>query len=126
MKTAELKDRIALTLVKNDERIIAASPIIKQPGCLPYRIVIVNWGHEFSVHSQHFSDPATFGTLVPFATLVDLGLSCETQFKSCLESGHYFKTEEFDKCLERFAEKCKQFASLAKPLMTQSKEESLV
>lgn len=33
---------------------IAASPLVKQPGTMPYRIVLKHWGDEFAVFTEYF------------------------------------------------------------------------
>jgi hypothetical protein len=111
MKTEDLKDRIALTLVKDDERVMAAGPLTKQPATRPYRVVIVNWGDDrFSVHNQYFTDSVEAGPIT------DLAFSCSAQFTSYLESGDYFKAEDFPKCIERFAERCKRNAEFVQSI----------
>lgn len=116
MKTAEFKDRIALTLVKDDERVIAAGPLTKQPGTCPYRVVIVNWGDEFSVHNQLFDDSYKDGPIT------DLADSCSAEFISNLDNGDYFKTEDFVRCIERFAERCKHNAEFVGSIFRQTVE----
>lgn len=108
MKTEQLKTDLALTLVKStDERIMAAGPLTRQPGTLPYRVVMVNWGHKLSVHTQYFSsDVAHDG---------DLAVYCEN-LRNYLENGDYFGAEELVKCIERFAERCKKHAEFAQSI----------
>lgn len=113
MKTSDLKDRVALTLVKGqDERVIAAGPLTKQPLTVPYRVVMVNWGDRLSVHNQCFSFSGS---------ITDLALSCE-QFASYLDNGDYFKIEEFVKCIERFTERCNKNAQYVQSIFRDVKE----
>ena len=37
-----------------DPRIVAASPVVHEPGLLPYRTVIRDLGNEHIVHTQVF------------------------------------------------------------------------
>ena len=111
METSSLKDRVALTLVKNDERVMAAGPLTKQPMSRPYRVVMVNWGNQFSVHNQLFSDSAISGPIVDLAETTENELTCY------LESGDYFKTENLVACIERFSERCKQNAQFVQSIL---------
>lgn len=108
MQTQELNAVLALTLVKsNDTRIMAAGPITRQPGTLPYRVVMVNWGHKLSVHTQYFS--------FDLPADADLAIACEGA-ANYIENGDYFGTEELVKCIERFAERCKKHAEFAQSI----------
>jgi len=98
MQISDLKNHIALTLVKDDDRVMAAGPLSKQPANVPYRVVIVNCGSKFSVHNQYFSS---------YGDITDLAFDCTTRFTSYLENGEYFEAQDFVKCIERFAERCK-------------------
>jgi hypothetical protein len=102
MQMNDLSTTVALTLVSgNDGRIIAAGPITKQPMTRPYRVVIVNWGEKFSVHNQLFADTALTNEAVENN---DLAQNCE-QVTTWLESGDYYKPEEFPKAVVRFSER---------------------
>lgn len=105
MKNVELQDRLALSLVKsNDERIMAAGPITRQPSTVPYRVVMVNFGTQISVHNQYFDCEGT-----------DLAAACESAV-CYLENGDYFNPEELKECIERFAERCKRHAEYAQSI----------
>jgi hypothetical protein len=103
-----LKDRIALSLVNDDERVMAAGPLTKQPATRPYRVVLVNWGIQFSVHNQLFADNED--------PITDLAFSCSSSLSSYLENGDYFKVEDFPKAVERFAERVKRNAEFIKSI----------
>jgi hypothetical protein len=93
--TADLKNKVAMKLVAGNFRVIAAGPLTHQPHSLPYRIVMVDYGHELSVHTEIFDLDGP---------QVDLAKACETAV-SHFHDGNYFKTEDFVKAAQRFAER---------------------
>jgi hypothetical protein len=93
--TSDLQAKLALSLVTGNERVLAAGPITHQPHTRPYRIVLVDQGHEFSVHSEVFEidQPQE-----------DLAAACQSA-KSYFHEGNYFKPHDFVKAANRFAER---------------------
>ena len=89
-----------------DGELLAAGPLTKQPGSLPYRIVLHRHGNSFAVHSEYFNQ-----------NLLDEGelLSNIYVYKSHLEYGHYFNENEFVKAVEKFSEKLALHARLYFP-----------
>lgn len=98
--TNELQNVIALGLPRGDNRVIAAGPITLQPHSRPYRIVMVNWGNNFSVHTEFFevdTDEIKAGNV----GLLD---ACENA-STYLENGNYFKPTDFEKAVRLFSDK---------------------
>ena len=59
-------------MLKPKSDIIAASPIVTEGGCQPYRIVIRDLGHEFAVHTQVLrgsAATASFGAITSRRTV---------------------------------------------------------
>lgn len=88
MRLQNLADR--LVVASNRTNVIAAGPLAKQPGTMPFRVVLVQYDDgKFSVHRE------MFGTL-----------PANDQFaKSDLCSGHYFGAHELVEATKLFAEK---------------------
>jgi len=83
------------TASNGSRTIIAAGPLTKQPGTIPYRHVIVRYENgSYSVHSEGFD--SLDGT------------------KSHLSNGHYFEAgpEGFVKAQEKFAERIVNHAKM--------------
>ncbi len=95
MKTDDLKDVLALELVKT-ARVIAAGPLTKHPITKPYRVVMVDWGDGFSVHNQYF-DTEKLADIIDLANVGTV--------RSFFENGDYFPTDEFHLATKRFAER---------------------
>jgi hypothetical protein len=113
MHMKDLKNRIARELVVGtDHRVIAAGPLFKQPLTLPYRIVILNWGAKFSVHTQYFN-LKDLGNLGQF----DLADECDsTGVETSFESGTYFEIDELQQAMIHFADAIKRHASFVPSL----------
>ena len=56
MKTLDIANRLALGLVNNtyDYSVIAAGPLTRQPGTMPYRVVLTARDSQFTVHREYF------------------------------------------------------------------------
>lgn len=108
MNTSQLSNRVARTLVGNvpivnvlTATVIAAGPLTKQPGTLPYRIVLVNWGCKLTVHRQTFD--------IRNISDSDLATAC-SKAESELTSGQYFLPSELVKATVAFGERLKDDA----------------
>lgn len=76
-------------------RLLAATPIVKQPMTRPYRVVLVDKGNEYVVWEEYFADGE-----------VD---EVDDQ-NGHYDRGQYFKPEEFPDALKAFAKRCEEFA----------------
>ena len=98
--TENLKDKVALNLVVTKAKLMAAGPLLHADGCLPSRVVLIDRGYEFSVHTEVFDT----------ARSEDVSEACKNSEASTIE-GYYYKPEEFDKAIAKFANRVVYHAS---------------
>jgi hypothetical protein len=107
---AQLQGKIVLVReVLNDETIIAAGPLTKQPGTVAYRIVLrrVEGVQPFVVHMQRFPDIVYRpGRSTLFGNLM----------QSDFAEGIYFYANEFHKAVEAFGKKVADHANFTQSL----------
>lgn len=102
IKSAErLAPVLALSLVDSENKsgakteILAAGLLTHQPGNRPYRLVIVRWPDEISVHFQIF---------IVDEPVEDLAKACERAGSYFLD-GSYFRLDKLVDAQKRFAER---------------------
>ncbi|RDJ35730.1 MAG: hypothetical protein DWQ19_13005 [Crenarchaeota archaeon] len=95
MKMYDLRDRLDADPAANPNiRYLATSPVVKQPGTLPYRTVLYQKGEEFVVHYESFNeyeiDP------------VSGHLECS---KPSFYQGNYFRADQLVEAMNCFAQR---------------------
>jgi len=98
--------------------VIAAGPLTKQPGTMPYRIVILQDSDgKYSVHNQVYSD---LGNLVDpdVRLLAELGATSDKPPCASLCHGHYFGAgaEGLTKATIKFCEKVRDHAPMVESI----------
>jgi hypothetical protein len=72
--------------------LLAAGPLVKQPSTKPYRIVLVDFEDEFTVHTEILRDD-------------NPDLSKPVDCESFFEQGDYFSPNQLGEAYLRFAER---------------------
>ena len=98
--TEKVKDKVALDLVVTKSKVMAAGPLLHIEGSLPSRVGLMDRGYEFSVHLEIFDVPRS----------EDVFETCEKSESSTID-GYYYKPEELDKAIERFANRVIEHAN---------------
>lgn len=94
-KTNEIAKVVLLNaLVAFDGKtpLLAAGPVTKQPSTRPYRVVLIDRGDKFSVHTEFLND-------------AHADLSQPITCGSFFEAGDYYFPDQLHKAYARFAER---------------------
>ena len=95
----------------HDGLIIAASPLIKQPGTLPYRVVLVAHRQQFVVWDQLFMDFPGYNSETNRIGNVP------TSSKWTYHHGDYFMASDFPAALQKFADRVAKLAKHTESIM---------